>query len=113
MIVQENYDAAISPVHDLASQLLSRGLQAVAAIMAVITGLWGFVMLVLNESPRSRFLAALRRGVGLPTETLPPTGTTGSLGTARRFGRRGTPAAPDAGTSAKSETSADRPEAKG
>jgi serine/threonine protein kinase len=87
MIVQEDQQAAMHPIRVLGMRLVARGLQALAVVSFVITALWGFVIVVLNESPRFAFIRSVRRRVGLGTETMTP--TTGSGGTARLSGGRG------------------------
>ncbi|MBI3467391.1 MAG: hypothetical protein HY000_30650, partial [Planctomycetes bacterium] len=87
MIVQEDQQAAMHPIRVLGMRLVARGLQALAVVSFVITALWGFVILVLNESPRFALIRRLRRRVGLSTETMTP--STGSGGSARLSGGRG------------------------
>ncbi|MEX0714265.1 MAG: serine/threonine protein kinase [Pirellulales bacterium] len=65
VIVQERYAAAVEPIQELGYRLVRVGLWALVAIIAVITALWGFVMIVLDVAPRFRLLARLRRKIGL------------------------------------------------
>lgn len=65
VIVQERYDTAIGPVLELQSEMLRRGRWALGVAVIVVTGLWLFVLLVLNESTGSRFFRFLRRQAGL------------------------------------------------
>ena len=64
-----------APVRMLGSRLVQQGLLALGVVLGVITMLWGFVVVVLTDSPRSRWIHSLRRSVGLPT---PRTATGGS-----------------------------------
>lgn len=61
VIIQERHAAAIEPAKDLGWRLAKMGLIALGLVVVVVTVLWGFVVFVLNESPRSR-LARLVRG---------------------------------------------------
>lgn len=87
MIVQENYQAAMHPIRVLGMRLVARGLQALAVVSFVITALWGFVILVLNESPRFALIRRLRRRAGLGSDSMTPTSGSGSSG--RLTGDRG------------------------
>ncbi|HEV3004463.1 MAG TPA: hypothetical protein VGX78_08370, partial [Pirellulales bacterium] len=64
IIVQERYDDAVTPVDQLRASLLLRSILAVVVLLFVVTGLWGFVVVVLNESPRFRWLRRRRRLAG-------------------------------------------------
>lgn len=67
VIVQERYDAALRPVQDLGDRLMRYGLTALGVVLGIITALWGFVIVVLNESSRWKLPATLRRWAGLST----------------------------------------------
>lgn len=67
VLVQERYDKAMEPVFQMQQQLVHMALVALGLVALVILALWGFVILVLNDSVRSRITAALRRSVGLAT----------------------------------------------
>jgi hypothetical protein len=54
VIVQERFDAAVLPARQLAARLLRTGLIALAVVLVVITALWAFVVIVLNDAPRVR-----------------------------------------------------------
>jgi hypothetical protein len=70
--------------------MLARGGLTLALAMAVITGLWGLVIVVLNNNaPGSRLVAWLRRRAGLATER--PT-LAGAAGVPSAAPRRSTPA---------------------
>jgi hypothetical protein len=56
VIVQENYDLAAAPVHNLGSALVFRGILALAVVVLVVMVLWYFVARALNGRD-----AALRR----------------------------------------------------
>lgn len=79
VIVQEKYTDATAPVRMLGNRLVQQGLLALGVVIGVITMLWGFVVVVLTDSPRMPWIHSLRRTVGLPT---PRTAGTGSSGTA-------------------------------
>jgi hypothetical protein len=65
VVVQEPHDAVVGPVRDLRYELWLRGALALAALIAVVAGLWFVVAGVLNESSRSRLYRFLRRRAGL------------------------------------------------
>jgi hypothetical protein len=65
VVVQEPHDAVVGPVRDLRYQLWLRGALALAALIAVVAGLWFVVAGVVNESSRSRLYRFLRRRAGL------------------------------------------------
>jgi hypothetical protein len=89
VVVEKRHDTAIGPVQRLQTSMLARGGLTLAIAMAVITGLWGFVIVVLNNSPGSRLVRWLRRRAGLGTERATLTGATGVPSAAPR---RSTPA---------------------
>jgi hypothetical protein len=70
VIVQEKHDRAIGPVIKLRDDMISRGRWAVVMSVIVVTGLWLFVIVVLNESGGSRLFRFLRRRAGLASESL-------------------------------------------
>jgi hypothetical protein len=76
VVVEKRHDTAIGPVQRLETSMLARGGLTLAIAMAVVTGLWGFVIVVLNDSPGSRAVAWLRRRAGLGTERLTQAGGT-------------------------------------
>lgn len=78
VIVAEPLRATVSPVVRLSEQLLQKGRVALGVVCLVITGLWGFVLIALNESPRWRVLAWLRRRAGLPTGSMSARATSSS-----------------------------------
>jgi hypothetical protein len=75
VIVQERYDEALKPAQELGEKLMRYGLTALGVVVAVVTALWGFVMIVLNEGPQNRFTKLIRRytgsGVSLSTASTP------------------------------------------
>jgi hypothetical protein len=73
VIVQEKYDLAIGPVLKLQKDMLKHGLWALAVALSVVTILWLFVILVLNESTQSRLFSFLRRRAGVTGESLAST----------------------------------------
>jgi hypothetical protein len=77
VVVEKRYDTAIGPVQRLQASMLARGGLTLAVAMAVITGLWGFVIVVLNNAPGSRLVAWVRRRAGLRTERPTLAGGTG------------------------------------
>ncbi|MGE0609721.1 MAG: protein kinase, partial [Pirellulales bacterium] len=80
VLIQERYAAAAAPVNRLKQGLVRRGLIAAAVVVFVLTGLWGFVMIGLNDASRSRIASALRRKAGVKTVT--PSSSTGGSGSA-------------------------------
>jgi hypothetical protein len=89
VVVEKRYDTAIGPVQRLEKSMLARGGLTLAIAAAVITALWGFVIVVLNNSPGSRLVAWVRRRAGLRTERPTPAGGTVAPSAAPR---RSTPA---------------------
>jgi hypothetical protein len=77
VVVEKRYDTAIAPVQRLQTRMLAQGGLTLALAMAVITGLWGLVIVVLNNSPGSRLVAWVRRRTGLATERATLAGATG------------------------------------
>jgi hypothetical protein len=61
VVVQERHDAALKPVKELGDSLMHYGLTALGIVVAVVTALWGFVIIVLNESPRHGLARWLRK----------------------------------------------------
>ncbi|HUY87794.1 MAG TPA: serine/threonine protein kinase [Pirellulales bacterium] len=61
IVVEEFYDGAVEPVSRLRDRLLWQSKLALLVALIVITSLWGFVIFVLNETPRWRWLRR-RRG---------------------------------------------------
>lgn len=61
VIVQERYEHAIQPVGSLGESLLAQGQVALAAVLALVLGLWLFVALVFNETPRRGIFGWLGR----------------------------------------------------
>jgi hypothetical protein len=77
VVVEKRYDTATGPVQRLQTRMLARGGLTLAIATAVITALWGFVIVVLNDSPGSRLVAWVRRRAGLRTERPTLAGGTG------------------------------------
>ena len=71
VVVQQRAADALRPVESLRRDLLAGGLVALALVAAVITALWGFVIIVLNAAPESRLTGFLRRRLGLPSSASP------------------------------------------
>jgi hypothetical protein len=67
VIVQEKHQEATAPVRMLGGRLVQQGVLALGVVIGVITMLWGFVVIVLTDSPRSFWIHSLRRSVGWPT----------------------------------------------
>jgi hypothetical protein len=70
VIVQEPYEEALRPAQELGKKLMRYGLTALGVVVAVVTALWGFVMIVLNEAPQNEFTRLLRRYAGLSGKSL-------------------------------------------
>ena len=62
ILVEESYAGAVAPVSHLRDRLLWQSKLALLVALVVITTLWGFVIFVLNETPRWRWLRRGRRG---------------------------------------------------
>lgn len=101
VVVQERYEAALRPAQQLGEKLLRYGLTALGIVLAVVTALWGFVVIVLNESPRWKFVATLRQTVGLGSGSIG--GQTG-VGSNRSERDDATPRGPSAQTSSTQPT---------
>ena len=95
VIVQERYEAALKPAQELGEKLWRYGVTALGVVLAVVTALWGFVMIVLNESPRWKVAALLRRTAGLAGGGL--SGTANSSSSARGMPGPPTPTDPVGG----------------
>lgn len=72
VIVQERFDDAVRPARQLGQHLVKRGLLTAAVVVALVTALWGFVIVVLNEAPRFRIGRELRKRAGLPRPVAVP-----------------------------------------
>jgi serine/threonine protein kinase len=70
VIVQERYEVAIGPVLDLEQDMLRSGWWSLGLAVTVVTALWLFVIVALNESTGSGVVARLRRWVGLRSDSL-------------------------------------------
>jgi hypothetical protein len=65
VLVEERTQDALDPVRKLRGELIVQGVETLFMLLAILGGLWAFVLLVLNDSSRSRLLAFLRRRAGL------------------------------------------------
>jgi hypothetical protein len=65
VIVQERAQEVFEPVERLRQRLVLQGVWALAAVAAILLGLWCFVVLVLNPPSRSRLSRYLRQRAGL------------------------------------------------
>jgi eukaryotic-like serine/threonine-protein kinase len=81
VVIQERYNDIVAPARDLGHLMMRSGLIAVAFVLAVLTILWGFVIVVLNESPRFRLARLLRRRAGIPSAPVGTNSPTASTGT--------------------------------
>lgn len=63
ILVEESYAGAVQPVMQLRDRLLWQSKLALIVALIVITSMWGFVVFVLNETPRWRWLRRARRRV--------------------------------------------------
>lgn len=108
ILVQERYEAAVAPVERLRDQLMWRAGLATSLMAVVLAGLWGFVMLVLNESPRLRWLTRLRRR----TSRTPRADTPDSdgLGNSGRAPSAATAPTPPIDTARRASKASDTPE---
>jgi len=65
VVVEEHYEDAIEPVLTLKNDMLRRGIWAMAIAVTLVTGLWLFVIIVLNDSSQSSIFASFKRSIGL------------------------------------------------
>ncbi len=82
VMVEEPYRAATEPIRRLAEQLLARGALALAVVIALVIGVWGFVILLVSDSGRGSWSAAVQRRLGVGT----PSSGSGSLGQSQGSG---------------------------
>ncbi len=75
VLVQERLAHVTQAVDGLADRLVRRSLTALGVVLGLVTGLWGFVVTLLNESPQAGWLARVRRRLGLAGETTHSGGT--------------------------------------
>jgi hypothetical protein len=61
VLVQEDYEAAVAPVHLLGPQLVWIGIVALAAVVIVVTVQWYFVVRLLNHRSRAAAHRSARR----------------------------------------------------
>jgi hypothetical protein len=54
VLVQEDWEAAIGPVHRLGSRLLREGARALAGVLCVVLALWAFVLRATGSTGRVR-----------------------------------------------------------
>jgi len=69
VIIQQRRSTALEPVRELGQGLARSGLTGLAVVLGVVTALWGAVIVVMNESPRSRWLSRFKRRVGLSPQS--------------------------------------------
>ncbi|HEY5314558.1 MAG TPA: cache domain-containing protein, partial [Pirellulales bacterium] len=81
VVVQERFDDAVHPVRLLGHRLLGWGLEGLGVVLAVVTALWLFVILVMNETPLFRWGRRLRQRAGLPVPTAGSSSAGSSTGT--------------------------------
>ena len=61
VLVQEDYEAAVAPVHLLGPQLVWIGIVALSAVVLVVTVQWYFVVRLLNHRSRAAANRSARR----------------------------------------------------
>jgi serine/threonine protein kinase len=69
VVVQEHYDDAIGPVVKLKNDMLRRGVWAMAVAVTLVTGLWMFVIFVLSDVGRARWLSSWKKRLGLAVDS--------------------------------------------
>jgi hypothetical protein len=85
VVIQERFNDAVHPVRLLGHRLLEWGLEGLGVVLAVVTALWLFVILIMNEMPLFRWGRRLRKRAGLSGPTSvggtsgSGSGTSGSL----------------------------------
>jgi serine/threonine protein kinase len=77
VLVQERHESAIGPVLALKAKMLRNGWWTLGLALTVVTLLWLFVIVVLNESSSSRLVAFLKRRAGLAPESTPSSTASG------------------------------------
>jgi serine/threonine protein kinase len=65
VLVEERTEDALAPVRKLGGELVVQGVETLCMLLVILGGLWAFVLVVLNDSSRSRLMAFLRRRAGL------------------------------------------------
>ncbi|MBX7167783.1 MAG: serine/threonine protein kinase [Pirellulales bacterium] len=65
VIVQERQQAATRPIATLGPRLRRLGLTALGVVGVLVTLLWGFAIILLDDAPQSRWIGKLRRTIGL------------------------------------------------
>ena len=65
VVVQEKFSDAVRPARHLGSSLLEQGLWALGTVLGVVSGLWAFVIMVLNDTPRWQLAKRIRKWAGL------------------------------------------------
>jgi hypothetical protein len=65
VLVEERTQDAFAPVRKLRGELVFQGVETLLMLLAILAGLWAFVLVVVNDSSRSRLMAFLRRRAGL------------------------------------------------
>jgi hypothetical protein len=103
VLVEERTDDAFGPVRRLRGELIAQGVETLCLLLVILGGLWAFVLLVVNDSSRSRLLAFLRRRAGL-SSLGGSTATSGSTSSLPRPEASGVDADRDARRQAERET---------
>jgi hypothetical protein len=112
VLVQERQEDTLRPVRGLRGKLVYGGLAGLGLVVLVVTALWGFVILVLNDPRGSRLIAFLRRRVGLSTPRL----SGGSSPSSQRPSDGPAPGSqprPEPAASPQATTVAEKPQPKG
>jgi serine/threonine protein kinase len=65
VLVEERTQDALGPVRKLRGELIVQDVETLLMLLAILAGLWAFVLVVLNDSSRSRLMTFLRRRAGL------------------------------------------------
>jgi len=73
VLVQEDYDAAIEPIHRLGERLVREGLVALTIVLVVIFSLWFFVVRILGREPSAGGRATDQRERNTPSPQSFPT----------------------------------------
>jgi eukaryotic-like serine/threonine-protein kinase len=70
VLVQERYDTAIGPVLALEKDMLAQGRWSLGLALTIVTALWVFVIVVLNESVGGPLIRRLRRRMGIGVDSV-------------------------------------------
>jgi hypothetical protein len=74
VLVQESYDDAMRPLEGMTTRFIYGASLGFLLVVLAVAGVWGFVIVVMNEGHGPGLLAFLRRKLGLPGTSVTPGG---------------------------------------